>query len=147
MFTDQEKEIIEKLKDNLAKFFENTNEEKAVFKKVGKNNCEWLNDNGKWKSTIACVEFVRINRYRIKPDYKIEPEYEDKEIKPIDGILQIVCSSIGKLGLHEVQIIPLSEIVEKPGFVGFVSESGWVRICEVATKIHSGKTIYARLRR
>lgn len=147
MFTDREKQLIEKLKGNEKIFKYNSVEEKAVFEKVGKLNVFVIETfNGQAKESSVHDIFNPGLCYQIKSDFQIPDEFEDIEIKEYTQIINSVIKY--RLGIKvENNLFLLHEIVDMPNFVGFISESGWVMICDVAYKIHSGKTVYARLRR
>lgn len=84
------KEIIEKLKNNLAKYSNLPREEQKVFEDVGIENCQTLGNDGQW----LCLgspgnPFISVYRYRIKPNYQPEEaKIEQCEVsETIDGIL------------------------------------------------------------
>lgn len=152
MFTDREKQLIEKLKNNRCIFEKCTTEERNTFIKVGKQNCEYLSFVGKliqWKFS-PCGEFSKEDIYHIKPDFQIPDEFEDIEIK------KIMYAGRKILGIETNGInLPLHEIVDMPNFRGFWIDRGagfdianlFYCVGPVAAHIDEGKTVYARLRR
>ena len=70
-----------------------------------------------------------------------KPEYEDIEIVSELGWIRLKKPAPGK----EVQ--GLGKAIQHPQFVGFISDSGWVGIEEIATRIHEGQKVIARFRR
>lgn len=65
------KELIEKLTNNLAMYKCLSVEEQAYFRKIGKENCLFLSPKGVWKDG-GDEDFIPDNRYRISPDYQSE---------------------------------------------------------------------------
>lgn len=143
------KELIEKLKQNLKPFGFNTKEEQRVFYRVGYDNCECYCQQSvnpvQWSKVYAfAAEFT----YRIKPDYQSEPEYVDLEI--VKRISTIGCSAFALLGCEYAGIfIPLHYLLSLPNFVCFKYAEGTARISikYVAGLVYEGKKVYARMRR
>ena len=86
-------EQIEKLKENLAKYYKLHENEKQVLRKVGLENCEALSDTGAWYRLQIGSEWTNQLIYRIKGDYQPEPatpEFEGYVLWPVDGNCYVV---------------------------------------------------------
>lgn len=82
------KDLIEKLKDKdyVRAFGLMTPEEQECYRKVGVENCYVFFQDSGWVKVADRDDDDFIYpalTYRIKPDYKLEPEYVDLEIIPI----------------------------------------------------------------
>ncbi len=86
-------DMIEKLKENQAKFYKLEPEEQAFLKSLPDDSIQIMQDGGDWYG-LQSPNFEKYNRYRISPDYKPEPVNliigRDYKITPIhvDGNLR-----------------------------------------------------------
>ena len=77
------KEIIQALKDNLTKFQNLSKDEQLFLATAGKANSMFLAGNGEWQGTGKDETFYDNFRYRLRPDYKEEPEFIECELSKV----------------------------------------------------------------
>ncbi len=140
---DMNKELIEKLKhkDLAQPYCLLTKKEKRILKDAGYKNRLVLQVDGTFFSDAEGNK-QNLDVYILKPDYEPEPEWIDIEIVEGGQWLKLKENQPGKPGNTW-----LLDCVANPRFVGFVSDSGWVRLEEIATRIHNGQKVIARFRR
>ena len=139
-------ELIEKLKKNEKPFGLLTLEEQECLRKIGIKNCLYYSSGiPNWQIPAG---FANGQTYRIKPDYKPEPEYVDLEIilhnAPVyhqARVVKMLCVRIDENTMYQ-----LHELPSLPGFRGFWFGAEWVSYDRVAIKRDEGKTVYARFR-
>ncbi|MHC4324087.1 MAG: hypothetical protein ACYSUX_07425 [Planctomycetota bacterium] len=153
-------EIIEKLKNKkyVRAFGLMSEEEREVYRKAGRENCDLYGINGNWIDDKMRV-FYNHETYAIKPDYQSEPEYVDLEIKKYEQSKQLGCK-IKWLGVFDrdapfelphyfthLHCLPSLENFEKFWIYGGFGKKLSVSILftEVATRMNEGKTVYARM--
>ena len=122
--------LIEKLKDNKVIFDFLSEEEKSIFEKVGKKNCDYYGrDNNGYFGWYECSynpKFFEASTYRIKENYKYTPPlptYEEicislfkgKSFRYIDDMGRIDNSSENVTAEHLIELnnAPTSQQLEK----------------------------------
>lgn len=135
-------EIIKALKENLAQFDKMDTECKDVAKSIGRKEFLYLTDNGDWRKTsLGFPSFVNSDRYRLRPDYRDEPQYVEYEICANNQ------SDIKWLYVNTLRV-NLHKVVSFKNFSHFKDEKGQ-RICLelIATHIYNGGKVWAILRK
>jgi hypothetical protein len=131
------KEMIEKLRHNMAMFRAMSIDERRCLQEVKRINCQYLNVDGVWEKCCGVYDnsFTSIDRYRISPSYNpcpdaqwIQGKYEVVEIVVDDNKrLRITWPNTSFAYVHS--------LVDDPDFVGFVFEE-WPK------KIHRTSLLY-----
>ena len=148
-------EMIEKLKKNTTAWMFLSKEErdclKQANKKAGVDNLkydgEWDNFGKPWGNSV----FEGKNAiWRINPNYKPEPVYEDIEITQQGAWLGIVRPWAGDYSRFPFDFTHLHCLPSLPNFDCFWHDNKgaqWnIAVIHVASKISEGKTVYARFR-
>ena len=84
------KEMIEKLKGNIATLECLSKEEQVFLIDSPKKNVQWLSGEGKWLPVSPRVILLSTGRYRLHPDYSPEPEAVECEVENVGYISLIV---------------------------------------------------------
>jgi hypothetical protein len=148
---EERKALIEKMKKNLAKYGNLCQIEKALLKEIGRNNCQYLEDNGVWCDTCSSNtnEYISSNRYRIKPDYQ-EPEpkqkqeeYYEIQLSKTDYPEYYVVIDGRMFKLYEIQYMPMYDNCYVK------SNNEWVSINEAVARIclNKGQKVYIKIKR
>ena len=82
-----DKEMIEKLKNNLAKFRCLPAEDQDFLKSLPPESVQFLTEWGGWLATGSFGTLMPVGIYRIAPDYQPEPEVVECEVFTREGRL------------------------------------------------------------
>ena len=130
------KELIQALKENLARFENMDNGLQLAAKELGRVDFEYFDKYGKWVRFPNSTEFDVYARYRLRPDYEPEPKYEKYEIKPIENE---ICWETS------VNSFPIDLAPRYANFSHFETDSGEVNVKleNIATLIRYRHKCYA----
>ena len=110
-------DVIQALKDNEKPFGLMTAEERQSCTDIAGDNFDWVDPSGEWQGAIG-VKFHNHQTYRLRDDYKPEPEIVRIPIDPPSHSIR--CLSFQKSD----NIRPLTAAPEYPDFIGFEYEDG-----------------------
>lgn len=102
------KELIERLKTNMARMGFLSNEACELLSKIGNTNIQILGNMGTWVDICKdhCFDFRE--RYRIHPDYQPEPEVIQCEVELDTGTIRYRKNGLNwhiEMALHEIKFI------------------------------------------
>lgn len=141
--------MLEKLKNNLAKFGTLSKEEKEFFKNTAMSDCIVLSPLGEWVQVNDSDIFFHDDcRYRIKPDYQ-EPKKLSEEY------IEIKISNTHYPEYYVVidgRLFKLYEIIYMPMFSGFYFKHNntiWQNInyWDINTKMKCNQKCYVKISR
>ena len=126
-------------------FFLRTPQEQAILKKAGRTKVFYPAHPHDWvlpqKEPVEweCESLILQHDYQLEPEPK--SEYIDIEIEKVGEWIEL------ETPMPRCQSRLLDIVIRSSRLVGFVSDSDWVRLEEIATRIHKGHKVIARFRR
>jgi hypothetical protein len=144
--------MLEKLKNNLAKYHSLSEDEQQYLLNIGKNNCLILMFDGTWGepnyTKLYDELFNNEGRYRIKPDYQ-EPK------KPQDEYIEIKISNTDYPEYYvtvDGRLFELYKIVCMPMFCGYCYKKNkdiWQAITswDIYTKMKCNQKCFVKINR